>query len=134
MGARAMHEAFGLRATLLFDLAETEYHTNVVLSVLASRGVVIAPSGFRDAETANAIATFYSPNVVQLSDMQKSDYAGNCIAITNHVVFMSQRAKHSLSNDQLKLFQKMDFTVEGVAMPMLELAGGSLRCCVAELY
>ena len=41
-GARLMHAAFGLRATLLFDLAPGEYHTNVVLSVLAARAVVVA--------------------------------------------------------------------------------------------
>ncbi|HEU0306089.1 MAG TPA: arginine deiminase-related protein, partial [Lysobacter sp.] len=40
-GARLMHEAFGLRATLLFDLAPGEYHTNVVLAVLAGRAVIL---------------------------------------------------------------------------------------------
>ncbi|HWS39939.1 MAG TPA: arginine deiminase-related protein [Arenimonas sp.] len=133
-GALAMHQAFGLRATLMFDLNPTEYHTNVVLSVLASRAVVIAASGFREPEMAEAIAAFYSPNVVQLTDKQKGDYAGNCIALTNRAVFMSQRAKQSLNAGQLNQFQQMGFAVEDVAMPMLELAGGSLRCCVAELY
>ena len=42
-GAAAMHEAFGLRATLLFDLSAAEYHSNVVLSILAGRAVVIVP-------------------------------------------------------------------------------------------
>lgn len=133
-GAIAMHHAFGLRATYLFDLSETEYHTNVVLSVLASRAVVIAASGFKDINVVNAIAEFYSPNVVQLSDSQKSDYAGNCIALNNHVVCMSQRAKHCLNSAQLDQFKQMGFQVDGVNMPMLELAGGSLRCCVAEVY
>ena len=133
-GAIAMHHAFGLRATYLFDLSESEYHTNVVLSVLASRAIVIASSGFKDIASANAIAEFYSPNVIQLTDVQKSEYAGNCIALTEQVVCMSQRAKNSLTQTQLSHFHQMDFRVEGVPMPMLELAGGSLRCCVAELY
>jgi hypothetical protein len=133
-GAAAMHQAFGLRATFMFDLSESEYHTNVVLSVLASRAVVIAPSGFKDIEAANAIAAFYSPNVVRLSDMQKSNYAGNCIALTNSVVSMSLGAKECLSSGQMSHLKQMDFLVEGVPMPMLELAGGSLRCCVAEMY
>jgi len=47
---------------------------------------------------------------------------------------MSQRAKESLTVEQINKFQQMDFRVEGIAMPMLEKAGGSLRCCVAELY
>jgi len=39
-GAALMHAAFGLRATLVFDLAPGEYHTNVVLAVLAGRAVL----------------------------------------------------------------------------------------------
>ena len=46
-GARLMHEAFGLRATLLFDLAPGEYHTNVVLAVLAGRAALVCPRRFR---------------------------------------------------------------------------------------
>src|SRR5690606_37203882 len=47
-GARLVHEALGLRATLLFDLAPGEYHANVVLAVLAGRALVVAPGGFAD--------------------------------------------------------------------------------------
>jgi hypothetical protein len=133
-GARAMHQAFGLRATFLFELADTEYHTNVVLSVLASRGIVIAPNGFKESSVAEAIMAFYSPNVIELNDAQKCDFAGNCIALAANVVAMSSRAKQSLSAAQLGQFERMGFTIEAVPMPMLEMAGGSLRCCVAELY
>lgn len=133
-GARAMHQAFGLRATLLFELADTEYHTNVVLSVLASRGIVIAPNGFKESSVAEAIMAFYNPNVIALSNAQKCDFAGNCIALTSSVVAMSCRAKLSLSAAQLAQFERMGFTIDAVPMPMLEMAGGSLRCCVAELY
>src|SRR3546814_4406181 len=42
-GARLMHDAFGLRATLLFDLAPGEYHTNVVLAVLPGRAALVCP-------------------------------------------------------------------------------------------
>ena len=45
-GARAMHDAFGLALTFCFELAEGEYHTNVVLALLASRMALLAPSGF----------------------------------------------------------------------------------------
>ena len=55
-GARLMHEAFGLRATLLFDLAPGEYHTNVVLAVLAGRAAIVCPDGFADPAVVDAIA------------------------------------------------------------------------------
>jgi hypothetical protein len=54
-GAAAMHAAFGLNLTFCFDLAAGEYHTNVVMSVLAGRALVIAPDGFADAAVAAAI-------------------------------------------------------------------------------
>jgi hypothetical protein len=47
-GARAMCEAFNLRLMFCFDLAGGEYHTNVILAVLAGRVAIIAPDGFRD--------------------------------------------------------------------------------------
>lgn len=133
-GAAAMHKAFGLRATLLFNLAETEYHTNVVLSILASRAVVIAPSGFADAVVAAAIAGFYQPAVITLSAGQKADYAGNCIALGDNAVFLSERAGNSLTPAQRKHFGQLGFELVAVPMPMLEKAGGSLRCCVGEIY
>ncbi|UXI68088.1 arginine deiminase-related protein [Tahibacter amnicola] len=133
-GAAAMHEAFGLRFTLCFDLAEGEYHTNVVLSVLAGRAIVIAPDGFADAAVAEAIAAAYAPGVVRLTTRQKADYAGNCIALSEDSVWMSARAAGALAEDQRRLLAEQGFRIEAVAMPEIEKAGGSLRCCVGEIY
>ncbi len=133
-GAAAMHKAFGLRATLLFDLAQGEYHSNVVLSILASRALVIAPSGFANAKVASAIADFYRPAVIELSAIQKAEFAGNCIALSQHTVFMSARAERSLDAEQLAALHAHGFTLVSVPMPTLELAGGSLRCCVGEVF
>lgn len=133
-GARAMHEAFGLNATLLFDLADGEYHTNVVLSVLASRAVAIAASGFADARVPAAIAALYGGRALWLSPGQKADYAGNCIALADDALFLSQRACDSLDGGQRALLTDWGFGLHAVPLPMLEKAGGSLRCCVGEVY
>lgn len=133
-GARAMHAAFGLRATLMFDLAEGEYHTNVVLSILAGRAAAIAPSGFRDSRVPEAIAGFYDGCAVRLSPAQKADFAGNCIALSTRDVFLSARAAASLDRKQKAFLADLGFRLHAVAMPTLELAGGSLRCCVGEIY
>jgi hypothetical protein len=133
-GAAAMHAAFGLRATLLFDLAGSEYHTNVVMSILASRALVIAPSGFADAGVAEAITRFYHPAVMVLDAAQKADYAGNCIALSEDTVFLSERACDSLTPPQRGFFDAAGFRPVAVPMPVLEKAGGSLRCCVGEIY
>lgn len=133
-GAQAMMDAFALNACLMFELAEGEYHTNVVLSILASRAVVVAPSGFRDARIPEAIAGLYGHKVIQLSEAQKGDYAGNCIALSEQTVYLSQRALESLDSGQLVQFERFGFKLMPVALPMLERAGGSLRCCVAEIF
>ncbi|WP_257387402.1 arginine deiminase-related protein [Tahibacter caeni] len=133
-GAAAMHAAFGLRLTFCFDLAPGEYHTNVVMSVLAGRALVIAPDGFADPAVAAAIADAYAPRVVRLDAVQKADYAGNCIALSEDTVWMSERAAASLRPAQRAALAEWGFRVEAVALAEIEKAGGSLRCCVGEIY
>ena len=128
VGARAMYEAFGLKACLMFDLAPGEYHTNVVLTILASRGVIIAPSGFADVNVSNAIVEFYSPNAAVLSDAEKNAFAANAITLREDAVWMSRVAADSLS------LTRAGFTVHSVDLSEIEKAGGSLRCCVGEIF
>ena len=134
IGAEAMHAAFGLKACLMFDLAPGEYHTNVVLSVLASRALLIAPDGFSDRGIAAAITAFYQGRAIVLSEVQKAAYAGNGIALTDDDVFLSSTAVASLNESQRAQLAAYGFRLRQVPMPMLERAGGSLRCCVGEIY
>jgi hypothetical protein len=133
-GAAAMHAAFGLRATLLFDLAAGEYHTNVVMSVLAGRALVVCPAGFADPAVPAAIAGLYAPHVITLSAAQKAAFAGNCIAVSPDRVFFSQAGADALDPDQRAVLARAGFTVVALALDEIEKAGGSLRCCVAEIY
>ena len=133
-GAAAMHAAFGLRATLLFDLAEGEYHTNVVLSVLAGRAAVIADDGFADPAVPAAIADLYAPAAVRLSPAQKAAFAGNCLALSPDTVWMSQSGADALTPGQRTQLADGGFRVASVDLSELEKAGGSLRCCVAEIH
>jgi hypothetical protein len=133
-GARLMHEAFGLRATLLFDLAPGEYHTNVVLAVLAGRAAVVCPRGFAEPAVPAAIAGLYAPHAVVCDDAEHAAFVGNCIALSADTAWMSANAGAALSvvhRDQLAV---AGFTVESVAMDAIEAAGGSLRCCIGEIY
>src|SRR3546814_4854450 len=66
-GARLMHDAFCLRATLLFDLAPGDYHTNVVLAVLSGRAALVCPGGLADHAAVEPIAGLYAPPVARLS-------------------------------------------------------------------
>ena len=133
-GARAMHEAFGLRASLLFDLAPGEYHTNVVLSVLAGRAAVVAPDGFADPAVARAIAAFYAPHSIELTPAQKAAFAANCLAMTPVEVWISAAGAAALEPAQRERLGGAGFSLRPIPLDELEKAGGSLRCCIAEVY
>lgn len=133
-GASALHEALGLRATLLFDLAPGEYHANVVMSVLAGRALVVAPSGFADPAVADALASLYAPHVVRLTAAQKAAFAGNCIALREGRLRISQAGADALDPDQRASLGGAGFELAPVPLDEIEKAGGSLRCCVAEIY
>lgn len=133
-GAEAMHEAFGLELTFVFALDPAEYHTNVVMSVLASRALVIHPLSFRDPEVPRAIAGLYGERVLELSDTEKAAFAGNCIALSDRDVWMSAAAADALTPAHRADLTAWGFEVKSVPLGEIEKAGGSLRCCVAEIY
>lgn len=133
-GARLMHEAFGLRATLMFDLDTSEYHTNVVLAVLAGRAVLICPDAFADPGAVEAITSFYAPHAIQLSRSEHAAFAANSISLSSDTVWMSAGAAASLTPGTLAALGEADFAVASVPLEGIEVAGGSLRCCVAEIF
>lgn len=133
-GARLMHAAFGLRATLLFDLAAGEYHTNVVLAVLAGRAAIVSPSGFADPAVADAIARFHAPHAIVLEAGEQAGFAGNAISLRADSVWMSARAEATLSAAHRAQLQIAGLRVRSVPLEAIEAGGGSLRCCVAEIF
>ena len=133
-GARLMHEAFGLRATLLFDLAAGEYHTNVVLAVLAGRAAVVCPNGFADTAVAEAIAELYASAAVVCDAAEHAAFVGNCIALSHDTVWMSAQAAVALTPAHRDVLAQAGLRVESVALDAIEAAGGSLRCCIGEIY
>jgi hypothetical protein len=133
-GARLMHEAFGLRATLLFDLAAGEYHTNVVLAILAGRAALICADGFADPAVPEAIAALYAPHAIRLDPAERAAFAGNAIALGPESVWMSATAERALTPASRAGLAAAGFAVRSVALEAIEAAGGSLRCCVGEIF
>ncbi len=133
-GAEAMHEALDLRLTYRFHLQETEYHTNVIMSILAGRACVLHPGSFAGEAIVEAIVEFYSGRVLLLDDDEKAAFAGNCIAATPHDVLMSATALRSLRPSSRAFFETHGFRIRDVEVDELEKAGGSLRCMVAEVF
>lgn len=133
-GAEAMHRAFGLRLTFCFELAESEYHTNVVLALLASRAAIIAADGFRDPAAAQAVARACGDRAIWLTPAQKQAFAGNAIALSDERVWMSVGAAATLTDAQREVLAGYGFAIGAVELDEIEKAGGSLRCCVGEIY
>lgn len=133
-GAGLMHAAFGLRATLLFELAAGEYHTNVVLAVLAGRAALLCPRGFADPAAVAAIAALYAPHAIPLSPAEHQAFAGNAIALSADRVWMSERAAGALQAGTRRSLARAGFGVEAVPLDAIEAAGGSLRCCIGEIF
>ena len=133
-GAAAMHAAFDLRATLLFDLAPGEYHCNVVMSALAGRALALCPAGFADSAVPAALAALYALAVVELDSREKAAFAGNCITLTDDTVWMSEAAADALTARSRRSFERAGLALHAIALDEIEKAGGSLRCCIGEIY
>lgn len=133
-GAALMHDAFGLRATLMFDLAPGEYHANVVLAVLGGRAALIAPAGFVDAAVVDAIESLYAPHAARLSAREHAAFVANAIALDGCGAWMSAAAAVALEAATHAVLDAAGFTVRDVELSAIEAAGGSLRCCVGEIF
>ena len=133
-GAEAMHQAFGLRLTYAFELAPSEYHTNVVFALLAGRAAILAADGFADPAVPQAIAQAYGNRALWLSPAQKQAYAANAITLSDERVWMGAVAAASLTDEQRDTLAGWGFRLGTVDLSEIEKAGGSLRCCVGEIY
>jgi hypothetical protein len=133
-GARLLHTAFGLRATLLFELAPGEYHTNVVLAVLAGRAALVCADGIADPAVIQAVAAVYGSHAIMLSLAQKAAFAGNAIALPGGGVWLSATADRALDAGTRAALAAAGFVVRSVELDAIEAGGGSLRCCVGELF
>ena len=65
---------------------------------------------------------------------QKAAFAGNCLALDPHRAWFSEAAGDALQDDQRATLAGAGFAVATVPLDEIEKAGGSLRCCVAEIF
>ncbi len=133
-GARAMHSAFGLNKTYVFELAAGEYHSNVILSALGGKGLVICPAGFAEQADADVLAALYPERCIFLTSEEKNHFAANCIALKADQLWLSARAQNALSPANQAAIAALGFAIHAVDLSELEKGGGSLRCMLGEIY
>lgn len=133
-GAAAMHAAFGLARTLCFELAPGEYHTNVVMSSLGSRGLLVHPEGLAAPAWIDALRQMHGETLVEVDATEKQNFVANCIALSDDQLWMSARAVGALTPATRNRIEALGFDIHSVALDEIEKAGGSLRCMVGEVY
>ena len=97
------------------------------------RACVLHPGSFADPRVAEAIAALY-PAAIRLDDEEKAAFAGNCLALGEDEVWLSARAESALRPASRAALEGAGFRLRSVALAEIEKAGGSLRCCVGELF
>ena len=133
-GLVAMYDAFDLNMIFSFELQPEEYHTNVIMMVLAGRACVIYPDAFVDQRVPEAIAAAFPGRSLLLSAAEKNAFAGNCIALTERDLFMSQTGVDALRPTSRDALESWGFTIHAARLDEIEKAGGSLRCMLAEIF
>lgn len=133
-GAKLMYEAFDLNLMFQFELVPEEYHTNIVLAILAGKVCVIYKPAFADPAIADAIHDQYRTRTAVLDEQEKNHFAANCIAVTERDLLMSQTALDVLRDETRGTLERCGFSIHGVQIDELEKGGGSLRCLIAEVF
>ena len=67
-------------------------------------------------------------------EAEHAAFVANCIALSADTVWMSGNAGAALSQAHREQLAAAGFRVETVALDAIEAAGGSLRCCIGEIY
>jgi hypothetical protein len=132
---------------MAFDAVDSDgipvYHTNVMACVGTDVALValelIADPHRR--EQVRERLTVNGRRVVELTEEQVREFAGNAVELCGrtpegrrrYVMAMSSRARRSLRSDQIAAIEESCEIID-VAIPTIELAGGSVRCMIAGVH
>lgn len=127
---------------VLFDSADAQgqpiYHTNVLMCVateFALVGLEAIPDQARAAEIRTRLEES-GREVIALSAAQIANFAGNAIELSGRdgrVLALSARAAQCLTPAQRQVVERSARLLP-LAVPTIELAGGSVRCMIAGIH
>lgn len=114
------------------------YHTNVMMS-LATDFAMVGVETIENVAERHAVVDLITDSgrtIVDLTHDQIDAFAGNAIELTGasgRLLVVSTRAYESLRPDQVAAISETARLVP-VAVPTIELAGGSVRCMIAGIH
>ncbi len=127
---------------MVFEARDPEgreiYHTNVLMCIgtdLALIGLSAIVDPARRAEIAERL-TEGGREVIDLSPAEIAGFAGNAIELSGHAgryLALSQTAHDSLTPTNLARIAAL-LPLVPLAVPTIELAGGSVRCMIAGIH
>ncbi len=114
------------------------YHTNVMMCI-CSKFVLICPAMIKGETRKNEVIGRLTESglvTIALTMAQVENFAANAIELTGagkSYLLMSERAQHALTPKQIAEIEKYS-QILTVAIPTIELAGGSVRCMLAGVH
>ena len=127
---------------MLFDTADAAgkpiYHTNVLMCV-ATEFALVGMDMIPDVQRAAQVQARLEESgreVIALSAAQIAEFAGNAIELSGRggrVLALSLRACNSLTTAQKAVIEKSARLLP-LAVPTIEMAGGSVRCMIAGIH
>jgi len=118
---------------------KTIYHTNIVLSVL-ERLAFVGLDSIDVEEKDELIKNLKKTNkeIIHINPEQVSSFAGNVFEVQNdvgeHFIVMSETAKKSLSELQLKQINEHAKILHVPLKTIETIGGGSAKCMIAEVF
>jgi hypothetical protein len=115
------------------------YHTNVMMSIGVSYVMVCFKSidDVNEREYLKRSLINSDKEIIELSEQQIANFAGNSLQLKgkpDNIIVMSERAKKSLNELQIKQLKKHGKIVS-IPIPVIEdFGGGSVRCMLAEIF
>ena len=100
---------------------------------------IVATSMIEESDKNVVLSTLKETgkNVIEISEEQVNSFAGNCLELLNsngkRLLLISDTAFSSMNEEQLALLPS-DLTLLPIALPTIEMGGGSVRCMVAGIH
>lgn len=133
--------AFGYRPVVFDAVDETGtaiYHTNVVMSVctgFALLGTQCIPNENERSAVKEALRDG-DHDIIELTQEQIANFAGNCLEVMGKdgpLLAISARALKALRPEQVRAI-KSHMPILPLTIPTIEMAGGSVRCLMADIH
>lgn len=115
------------------------YHTNVMMCLGTHFAIIGLDTIAHETERARVVRALGETGreIIDISQEQIAHFAGNALELTNaggeRLLALSQTAYESLSEKQIAQL-KRSVRLLPLPIPTLELAGGSVRCMLAEIF